>query len=230
MIEMSKKITFSVLATLIALGAYFSIASPVSKELTLSDVKVIDGMKAEFDCADTSEFGAQVSCIKSVQLGLKKLIPDMKCADRGVAIEPEAFMARKYGCCYDRARLLEKVFLHYGLESRHVALYDKSKYGAFAIFVPGVPSHATLEVKTARGWMGVDSNELFVLLTDSGNPVIYSELFEKIDSIKDRVVPMSFYENRVLAIYGLYSRHGMFHGPNMPSPEINYKDFLSFNF
>lgn len=227
---MPRKVTVSVLVALIVFGVYFSIASPVSKDLTPIDIKVIEDIKADFDCANVSRFADQITCVKSVQLGLKKLIPDMKCANRGTTIEPEAFLARKYGCCYDRARLLEKIFLYYDLDSRHVALYDKSKYGLLAMVVPGVSSHATLEVKTERGWMGVDSNELFVLLTKSGDPVIYADLFDKQDSIKDNLVPKNFYSRELLAIYGLYSRHGMFHGLNLPSPEINYQDFFSFNF
>ncbi|MEZ5839472.1 MAG: hypothetical protein R3D02_03245 [Hyphomicrobiales bacterium] len=39
-------------------------------------------------------------------------------------------------------------------------------------------------------------------------------------------MPHTFFSGRPDVIYGLYSRHGMFHGAKLPGPEFVYSELL----
>jgi hypothetical protein len=41
------------------------------------------------------------------------------------------------------------------------------------------------------------------------------------NEISDVIEPKGFYDRDILVIYGLYSRHGIFHGMNFPGLEFN---------
>ncbi|MBE2992966.1 hypothetical protein IFR23_13195 [Sphingomonas sp. CFBP 13603] len=124
---------------------------------------------------------------------------------------------------------MSKALEKFGYMTRHVSLHDSSKYGYFAYFMPNVASHATTEVLTNRGWMGVDSNEPFILLTKSMQPVNFSNYNKFRSQLTLQPVPEEFFKLPLLVTYGLYSRHGRFHGVRLPAPEINYHDFLKYN-
>ena len=61
----------------------------------------------------------------------------------------------------------------YGFKVRHVHLNQTENRGYFNLFIPGSNSHAVTEVLTSRGWLGVDSNEPFVLLDKNNYPSVY---------------------------------------------------------
>ena len=210
---------------------YIVLAGSVSKERTPRDLAAIAVLGADRACADLSGFDRQLGCARFVQRSVQTRVADMRCAENGEPIEPMDFLERGYGCCFDRARFMAKAHEHYGLRTRHVSLHDRSEHGVLAYLVPGVRSHASTEVLTDRGWMGVDSNQPFVLLTRDGTPVTYSQLpAVSLERLEDRPAPRDLYQLPLLVTYGLYSRHGRFHGPDLPAPEINYPEFIRYNF
>lgn len=142
------------------------------------------------------------------------------------------FLERGYGCCYDRARFIGKALIYYNMTTRHVALYDKTNFGLLAFLVPHVQSHATNEVFTKKGWMGIGALDRYVLMTKDGRPLTFKDLATiPLDSLREKPnLRKSILVKPFLVIYGLYSRHGMFHGNNLPAPEINYPDFIKYNF
>lgn len=77
--------------------------------------------------------------------------------------------------------------------------------------------------------MGVDSLEPFLLITSNNQVRTYSNFKNDINDLKYRVEPEAFYDKNLIVIYGLYSRHGMFHGYNLPTPEVNLSEML-YNF
>lgn len=220
------------LGVLLLLGLiYVVLAGSVSKERTPRDLKAIATLKAEAQCADLKTYEQQLRCIRFVQRAVQTSVPDMRCAENGEPIEPMDFLERGYGCCFDRARFMSKAFENFGLRTRHVALHDRSRFGLLAYAVPGVASHASTEVLTEKGWMGVDSNEPFILQTRDGRPVTYAQLFDlPRDKLAQQPLPADLYDLPMLVTYGLYSRHGRFHGPDLPAPEINYPEFIRYNF
>ena len=214
-------------STFIGFALYLYIAGSVDQEIKPDDILAIKMLGVDSTCLKKTDFQSEVRCVKSIQLAIQSLVPNRRCAVKGTIIEPLDFVQRGFGCCYDRARFLEKTLKYYGFETRHVAIFDVSNYGLFSLLVPGIPSHATSEVLTTRGWMGVDSNEMFILMSRGGDPLTYKDYKEK---QLYTLTPVSFYSNnKLFVIYGLYSRHGMFHGSNLPAPEFNLTE-LFYNF
>lgn len=210
---------------------YTVLAGSVSKEVTPQDRLAIAMLRADEACKNVREFESQLACARLVQTNVQRLVPDMRCAENGERIEPMNFIERGYGCCFDRARFMAKALRHYGLQTRRVSLHDRSTYGMLAYAIPGITSHASTEVLTAKGWMGVDSNEPFILLKRDGTPVTYRQLrLIPRSELAQSPTPASLYNLPLMVTYGLYSRHGRFHGPDLPAPEINYPDFVRYNF
>lgn len=218
------------LAALVAAPAYVVAAGSVSKDITDADRQAIATLRADAECTKTREFAAQLRCARFIQRAVQTAVPDMTCANNGERIEPLPFLKRGYGCCYDRARFMSKALEHYGLRTRHVFLIDTSRYGRAAYLVPNVLSHAATEVLTARGWMGVDSNKPWILITRNGQPVTYGQVRNLDPKTLAQPIPKELpYSAPLATVYGLYSRHGRFHGPNLPAPEINYPEFIRYN-
>jgi len=210
-----------------ALGLlYVYFAGAVRKDITQSDIDAINQLSVENICKEPPSFEQEVICIQAIQLAIRKLVPNMECAGKGTTIEPAQFLQRGFGCCYDRARFTEKAPIHYGFETRHVALYQRDAYGLSGIFVPNISSHATTEVKTQKGWMGVDANEPFILITKDNKVTSYRKIKEQSANLLQPVTPKDFYDKRLFTVYGLYSRHGQFHGLNLPAPEFNVRELL----
>lgn len=226
-----RRVALAAAALLIALLLYVVLAGSVSKALSPRDLRAIASLRATEPCSDLVTFERELGCVRFIQRSVQTRVPDMRCADNGEPIEPMDFLERGYGCCFDRARFMAKALERYGLPTRHLSLHDGSGHGVLAYAVPGVRSHATTEVLTARGWMGVDANEPFILLTRDGRPVTYAQLRSiPWASLVQSPTPREFYARPLLVTYGLYSRHGRFHGVDLPAPEINYPEFIRHNF
>lgn len=218
----------AMLAVVFLVG-YLLLAGSVDNTVTADDEAAIAQLQVDGVCRGIAGFDAEFNCIKSIQAAIRTVVPNIKCAGKGVTIEPPQFIQRGYGCCYDRARFTEKTLRHYGFETRHVAIYDVASYGIFGFLVPGIASHATSEVRTSKGWMGVDSNHPFLLLSDENEVFTFSNYKDNKRPWKDTLEPKAFYGSNLRVIYGLYSRHGGFHGANLPGPEFNLKE-LQYNF
>lgn len=224
-----KRTSFILMTLVVLFIAYVFLAGHVSKELTNEDKIAVQKLGVDAQCLKVLSFDDEIRCVKAIQNAITELVSDTRCADRGTTIEPQEFLKRSFGCCYDRARFTEKSLSYYGFKTRHVAIYDRTKHGALSIFVPGISSHATSEVLTKKGWMGVDSNEPFILLTTENQVITFNNFKSHEDQLKYPMKPKGFYSNELLVVYGLFSRHGMFHGPNLPTIEFNFGE-LHHNF
>lgn len=223
------KIKLSALIFTTALS-YLYFTGSVDNSLTASDTAAIKKLNIGNQCSDTSTFNKEIYCIKEIQSSLQATVADYRCPTLGTKIEPMEFLQRGYGCCYDRARFIEKTLRSHGFKTRHVAIFHKHEnYGILSIFVRKIASHAASEVLTKKGWMGVDSNEQFILLTKSGNPLTYSKFQEIIEQIAEPKPQATLFQHKLIFIYGLYSRHGMFHGWKIPAPEFVLSE-LRYNF
>jgi hypothetical protein len=223
-----RRIVRAILATL-ALGALYVVAAgSVSKSPGGEDLQAIASLHADAACRDRSGFAAELRCIRHVQAAVLAIGRGGRCARKGTRIEPMDFIRRGYGCCFDRARFIEKALTHYGYAVRRVALYSR-RYGFAGLLTQWIDSHAGTEVRTARGWLAVDSVQPFVLITRDGRPLRYADYG---DPSAGRPVQRPGpghdfnFDRPYFVIYGLYSRHGRFHGPDLPAPEIHYPDFL----
>lgn len=209
---------------------YIIIAGAVDKSVSPSELDAIVEIFGDTSCRQAPDFQSEVECIKSMQLAKHASVPKIKCAGWAETIEPDEFLKRGYGCCFDRARLLEKALQTQGYDVRRVALYDTSVHGWLSAFVPQIPSHAASEVKTSRGWMGVESNAKIVLVSEINAPMTFAQLYTETGRLHPDIPLNETYKKPMSIVYGLYSRHGMCHGLNLPAPEIHWPDFLRYNF
>ncbi|HEX8642263.1 MAG TPA: hypothetical protein VF704_14055 [Allosphingosinicella sp.] len=216
--------------TLVVILLYVVLAGWVSKALSAEDVQAIAMLRVDAPCGERSGFAGEVRCIRAVQAAVLAIAPDQTCAERGEPIEPMPFIRRGHGCCFDRARFIEKALEHYGYTTRRVALYERGR-GYLGLLVAGIDSHAASEVRTARGWLGVDSEQPFILITRAGRPVRYDQYHALPPGalVQRPTQRHSFgFARPFFSIAGLYSRHGKAHGPDLPAPEINYPDFFRY--
>lgn len=224
---MNKRVVFFTLFLItICVSFYVSYALSVNNSITSEDEKAIKSLELELLCENiSSSYEKEVECLLAIQASVQS-IGEERCAVASDIIEPSEFLRRNYGCCFDRARFIEKASRYFGFETRHVFLIQPYEGLSISNFLPlRQSSHATSEILTSKGWLGVDSNKPFILLSESGAPTTYRNAINNINAFP-LMAPRSFYTKELDVIYGLYSRHGNFHGKNFPGPEYVFSELL----
>ena len=212
-------------ALALALAGAVYLLTDVDTRLTAQDVAAIRSLEIEKDCRDLTTFAKELGCVRSLQAAIGGKIPDLRCATLDKTFEPREFLRRGYGCCYDRSRIIEKSLAFYGFNVRHVSLHNLG-VPILGYLMPA-DSHAATEVKTSKGWMYVDSNYPFVLVSKDNQPVTIGML-RRMDwaRLQDQPVQKKFFRKEPNIFYGLYSRHGHFYPPNVPLPDIDWSQIL----
>ena len=209
------------------LGAlyYVLISMGVSKSISEDDRYITKLLNVDKECIKINSYEKEIKCIKTIQESQLKLITRKDCRGKYINLGSKDVINLNTACCFDRSRITEQALGIYGFKVRHVALNWTSKRGYFNLLLPNTNSHAVSEVLTSKGWLGVDSNEAFVLLDKNNYPNTYEEAISNgvINSHSKR----NFYTNTMTYVIGLYSRNGTFFEPYFPYlPEINFNDFL----
>jgi hypothetical protein len=210
----------------------FLYSQNVPKDVSAEDIKVIKSFEKEITPYRGEDFLKQIEFIKRVQSTILSKI------NTKIGIKPENtreikdLIKLKVGQCHDVSRGIEQTLQYYGYEIRHLYIYfDIKKMGRLiALISPGTPSHAITEVKTSKGWVVIGSLEPWVSV-DKNNNIVPA------DMIPDAISRGLFLKNPREKIYenfhsvrGLYSRHGKFFPPYTPIPDINWNDFINYNF
>lgn len=230
-----KKLTIAALAVAFLMAALYFL-SDVSQELSSLDIEAIRSLSVDSKCRNLASFDSKVSCIELIQSRLLAISEDKKCYEPSDVArpnhEPFAFLERGYGCCFDRSRFIEKALQYYGMRVRHVSVFDELETPVFlSLLKPGIKSHAFSEVHTDRGWVVVDSFDLFIGMDRSGN--IY-DAKQMPSAHKDETIQWAYdvpknFKRDYTAVYGLYSRHGKFYPPYVPVPDVDWKQvFISY--
>ena len=209
---------------------YATLGLSVDNAITSNDVEAILSLEVDEPCINSNGlYETELECLISIQAAVQD-IGGKECAENtSDIIEPSNFLKRNYGCCFDRARFIEKAARYYGYETRHIFLIRPKYSLSLTNFLPlKQSSHATSEILTVNGWLGVDSNEPFILTDSHNTPHTYHYAIENLDQFPN-MSPYFFYEWELDLIYGLYSRHGNFHGKNFPGPEFVFSE-LKWNF
>ncbi len=209
-----RKITVASLSVILILSI-----NNVSKELTDEDIKSLESLPWKHKTNEKS-FQHQIETIKHVQSLVFSIV---EFSEAGVPIGAERRVSdivnAGKGLCYDRSWLIEKILNANKFRTRHVFVLENLNDSFFlSITSLRARSHAVTEVETVKGWLIVDSIDQWISLDDSGNPVDFSELSEKIKTLKR--VPECF-KTDYFYIYGLYSRSGMMFKPFLPVPDFN---------
>lgn len=170
------RLRLSLAGSCFLLVTYTVAAESVSKALSPSDLLAIAQLRVKAKCRDRS-FEAEIACIRSIQAGVLAIVADYRCATKGANVEPLDSIRRGYGCCFDRERFVGKALQHFGYLTRRAAMYE-SRLGYAGFLIPGISSHAASEVLTRHGWLAVDSEQAFILITSRGQPLRFDQLHQ----------------------------------------------------
>ena len=209
------------------LGAFYYIFSSigVSKSVSKDDKEITKLLKVDKDCSKINSYEKEIKCIKSVQESQLNLIKGTDCRGKYINLGSKEVINSNTACCYDRSRITEQALQIYGFKVRHVHLNETSKWGYFNLLIPNTSSHAVSEVLTSKGWLGVDSNEAFLLLDKNNYPNTYEKAIS--NGVINSYSKSPIYEKSMTYVIGLYSRNGTFFEPFLPYvPEINFNDFI----
>ena len=219
------KLFLSLLAISISFYSYASIS--VTKAITQDDHEIAKLLNIDKECLDLDTYEKEIICIKSIQGAQLNLIDDTKCRGKFINLGSMEVINKNTACCFDRARITEQALQIYKFKVRHVFLAQTEIF--FYNNLPRSSSHAVTEVLTSRGWLGVDSNEPFILLDQDNLPNTYEQAIHNglIKSLSTSTFTDSFYKKPLVHVIGLYSRNGTFFEPYLPYiPEINFNDFF----
>ncbi len=209
------------------LGSFYYIFSSigVSKSVSKDDKEITKLLKVDKDCSKINSYEKEIKCIKSVQESQLNLIKGTDCRGKYINLGSKEVINSNTACCYDRSRIIEQALQIYGFKVRHVHLNETSKRGYLNLLIPKTSSHAVSEVLTSKGWLGVDSNEPFLLLDKNNYPNNYAKAIS--NGLINSYSEWSFYKKPMTYVIGLYSRNGTFFKPYLPYiPELNFNDFL----
>lgn len=231
---------FTILIALLIFIVGFLNYSSVNNEITSEDKLYINKILEDYNIKKYSgvNYKDEIEFIENV------LNATFQCAPSGVGLplnslrEPKNIYLAKRGACFDKSRVMEKIFRDNGFKTRHVSSYlNKNDSKLKTLLTPGIESHAATEVLTQKGWVVLGTYEKWISI-DKNNKVHSSENI-RLDVNKNIKwkYPMgesskyyyAFKENKMIIIYGLYSRHGKFYPPYNFVPDIEYREFL-YNF
>ncbi len=174
------------------------------------------------DYAKIITYSEQIALVELVQRRMGRRTTGWTAIPEGQPREPKQLYEQRSGLCYDRSRVLEKIYLYLGFETRHLSLFTREPFihSWQTLLFHHVPSHAISEVETKHGWLMVDPNDLWVSLDRNHEPVSMHKLqalyLRGERPAWEETVPSTdqrFYNDRCIPIYGLYSRHGRFYPP-----------------
>lgn len=219
-----KRLGFAVLGGS-ALLVILATITNVSTELTADDRNAFRMLGIRDTSFQKKTYDEEIVEIKKIQaLVFEKIGVSSNGIPEFENREPLDLIKVGQGLCFDRSRMLDKVYKYLGYETRHVYILFFDKKNPFlALLTYQQPSHAATEVKTSRGWVMVDSLEHFVALDKYSQPLMADHLWEqKLESLPQ------YFQVRYFAIRGMYSRKGFFYPPPLPFPDFNWPDFLSW--
>ena len=206
--------------------SYLYFAIRVNKDISSEDISKTELLNLDNECSNIDSFIEEVRCIRNVQRSQLNLIKGTDCPDDDfMNLGSIKVIKEDTACCFDRSRITEQSLQYYGFKVRHIFLLNK-KSNVLDILKPRISSHASTEVLTSKGWLGVDSNEPFILISKTGMPNTYEKAISSglIKNYSDN----EFYKYPSFQFIGLYSRKGNFFAPYfLFIPEINYYDFFS---
>ena len=205
---------------------YSFLSIKVTKSITHDDHKISKLLNVEKECTNLNKYEKEINCIKNIQKAQLNLIEETKCREKYINLGSIEVINENTACCFDRARITEQALQIYGFKVRHVHLNETAKRGYLNLLIPRSKSHAVTEVLTSNGWLGVDSNEQFILLDKNNLPNTYEKAITS--GLINYHSEFSLYKKPLTYVIGLYSRNGTFFEPYLPYiPEINFKDFFS---
>lgn len=221
----------------------------VPKTITAEDKEAIaqilsKTMSLEARSKKPEDFGGQLQDILHVQDAIFRTAPDQQEIPRNQEREPQNLLKEGHGYCFDRARTLDKALRYLGYETRYAAIYGSKtdEFNPWLILTAKggkanggvIFSHAIVEVKTAKGWMAIDTVNDWIGMDRTGKVYSLKDLEAVVKNREDAVEwslqnsdPIyPLIAHKFTPIYGFYSRHGHAYKPYNPIPDVNWGEVL----
>jgi len=225
------KILYFVIPILFAVIFYSNVDNKITSEDIYYLKKFQGSNSIDFNVPD--DFDLQLRNIEKIQKIVLSGSNKEEVIKFDMPSEPKDVYLQKASSCSSRSRVIEKFLRYYGYETRHISIYDISQTNSAlkSLITYRNPSHAVTEVKTAKGWLIVDSNNPWLSIAKTGKIISIDEL-KKINTSGEKLNWMiepkeSIFNKRFTYVYGLYSRHGRFFPPYNYVPDINWSEFLN---
>jgi hypothetical protein len=215
----------------VGLGVSHGVDDSLTREDTDYIPRFLVGIPPVGDASER-EYAEEIEFIGRVQTAVLRIAPLNEPIPKNSPREPRDVFERRRGLCYDRSRVIEKILRYSGFRTRHIAMYaiPPRSSALRALLTRGTASHAISEVWTKRGWLVVDSNNAWLSLDKSDQPV-------SMDTIRAAAVggpkpawriapPNSIYLHPFTFVYGLYSRNGHFYAPYDFVPDVSYGELI----
>ena len=232
---LKKCLLFLVISTLIIfICLCFFQTKPVT---TLDDKKVIRQLLTSYNIPPKKEqsFEAQIKQIMLVQKAVIDISGESYTTRKNHRAKGAAELYKtKNGICYDNSYVMEQIFKELGYEYRHVfwLFVPVDQPYLMSFFSKTIRSHASVEVKTKKGWMHVESLTKYIGLDQESNVFSASALnlpYWDADVTFPSVITPIYLNKRACIFYGLYSRNGKLFPPDIPVPDYNCGQLL-YNF
>lgn len=198
----------------------------VTKNLELDDIKIIKLLNIEKECSDVSSYLKEINCIKKIKQSQLDLIVGEECIDskKFINLGSLNILEQNIASCFDRYRIIEQTLKYYGFKVRHFFLINITS-NFLELFNSQTPTHSVTDVFTSKGWLGVDSNDPFITISEGGTRYSYKQGIAS--GLTKKYSDNILYDFPTFHIVGGYSRNGKFLKPYLPFvPEINFSDFV----
>ena len=211
----------------------------VPSDLTAEDKVYIDKILTNTQIAPdnvrySSTFKEQIDSILAVQKAAFDTSPTQAKIPLNHTREPKDLYEFDHAQCSDRARFLEKAFQMLGYQVRYAAIFEvPPSHNEFTAALINARSHALVEVKTAKGWIMVDTVNKWIGLDTDSQPWSLAQWKQRKDkksvqwheTVKDEIYFLMLED--FIYFYGLYSRNGRFYPPYTPYiPDYNLSGLL----
>lgn len=225
----------------IAFGAWVAFAffvvflalCQVPRALTPRDIAILHDKFSLQANTQALDYAIQIRQIRQIQKTLFRLSPGDAAIPPGQSREPADLVRNGHGQCFDRSRTLDKALRYVGYQTRYASLYARPPgWSAWQVLMhpagPDMRSHALIEVRTARGWMFVDSISPFLALDNTEAPISLASWQSQNDKENFQWRPQPgaqlypLMKGDFIVIYGLYARHGYAYPPFIPVPDVDW--------
>jgi len=221
------RIVLFILFTIIIIVLHFN---KVDNTITEEDIVYIKKIFPKINHLESdAKFKDEIELINKIQQNaILNTLAGLGSIPQNMPREPKDIFLSNRGACVERSRLIEKSLRYFGFKTKHIAIYSTEKTNSSfrSLITKNNRSHALTEVLTSKGWMVVDSTNIWVGLSIDNMPLDISQIQQKHTVYLKKPMEDILNENFTF-LYGVYSRHGKYYYPYTFIPDIEYNEFYS---
>lgn len=229
---------YFIVICIITLFWLHNVESEITKQdiLAINKIAEISELQIVRNAMVNATFEEQIAFVNKLTVAINSMIdPSGMLIPSGVSREPQAWLKARSPLCYDVARVMEKILGYAGFEVRYMSVFELEAFSVTsawqAIIKPRVASHAMIEIKTHQGWLALDTwyltnlNSTKVYISKENIPIQTADIGKYLRNGELKIAHVIF-NNPILIVYGLYSRHGGAYPPYDRIPDLSWSQFI----